>query len=186
MTKNLLIIQTSLNSKGFTQKIAKYCEEHIKEKHSDKFNVEYINLLETENEFCNGGHLKDYSKETQQINKQVESADFYILATPVYNNGVSGVCKNFLDIHAKEMGKKYVALVENAGGIYSIKQPYNMLIQCFQYYKINLIDVVINTTGRSFDETGNLTDKIAMENLGRIITEFEKMAATHKSMPEAE
>lgn len=177
----LLIIQTGLRTPSNTETIAKYCEKKFKQKYPLQFETEFLNLKEQQNELCNGEKITNYSQNTQEINEKIKNTDFYILASPVYNNSISGVCKNFLDIHSDQMSKKYVALIENSYGITSIQKPYKMLKTIFEYHKINLIDFTINTTYKSFNDKGELIDDVAKTDIDKIANEFLKLHKQHKT-----
>jgi len=175
--KKLLIIQTSLNKTGNTQKIVNYTKQEFDK--LENFKTEILDLKETKIELCNGEKIEKYSSETQDLYKKIKSADCYILATPIYNNAISGVCKNFLDIFSKAMENKYVGLIENSGNTHAQGKAYNQLILIFEYHKIKLLEFYVFTNTRSF-KNNELVDDLAKDELDKMKSELNKLQKNHK------
>ena len=108
----IILIQGSLNKSSKTAIVLNEVAKELLKKTSD-FHI--IDLREIHMEFCDGRPLEMYSKEIQQIYRELEKAKGYIIGMPVYQKSVPGPLKNFLDITAKAMKNKTAAIVCNAG-----------------------------------------------------------------------
>ena len=112
----LVLIQGSLNPNSKTALILDEVANVLKEKN---INYEIIDLRKLNLEFCDGRDLKEYNQDLQNVYKQIESANGYVIGMPVYCYSVSGVLKNFLDITCSAMENKVTGIVCNAGGVMS-------------------------------------------------------------------
>lgn len=174
--KKVLVIQTTLNENGNTNKIARYAYEQLmKEK---ELQVEFLDLKESEIELCNGNKLEDYTKQTQDLYKYIQDFDAYILASPVYNHAISGVCKNFLDIHLEAMSNKYLGLIENAGGIHSQRKPYFKLKESVEYFKVKLLEFCPCSNTKSF-KGDELIDDLVKSEFEKQKEELLKLLKVH-------
>jgi NAD(P)H-dependent FMN reductase len=176
--KKILIIQTSLNPNGNTQKLAKFALNQLKL--DNIYKVEYLNLMNSEIELCTGDKLEEYTKETQELYKYIESFDGYILASPIYNYAISGVCKNFLDIHTKAMENKYLGFIQTAGSMHHAKSPHNALKDNLSYFKVNLLEVSPRATYKSF-KGDELIDETFKSEFEKMSIELGKVIVDHKS-----
>lgn len=172
----ILVIQTSLNPNANSSKIANYAKSEL-----DKIpyiEVEVLDLRFETLQFCDGRTIDQYSKQTQELDKRLREYDSYILITPIYNHSISGVCKNFLDIHSEAMSEKYVGLIENAGGIHSKGKAYSQVPQMLEFFKINLLEFSVYTNSRSFDNE-KLVDEIARSEFEKMKNELIKLLSKH-------
>jgi FMN reductase len=178
MTKKILVIQTSLNQTGNTDKIAKFAFDELSKE--ENYKVESLDLKESNIELCNGNNLEDYSEETQNLFKYIQSFDAYILASPIYNYSISGVCKIFLDIYSKAMEKKYVGFIENAGSHNEPSKPITALKDNLSYFKIKLLEVCPRSTYKSF-KGDELVDETFKSEFDKMRIELGNLIYPHKS-----
>lgn len=107
----LLIIQTSLNKNSKTNIAARETFKIWKEQWVD---LEFLDLRDYDLQMCNWTKIETYNSDMNIIKDKVEAADAYILAYPVYNYSLSGVCKNFIDIFSYYMNGKKCWIIHNS------------------------------------------------------------------------
>jgi FMN reductase/FAD reductase [NAD(P)H] len=71
--------------------------EEVKQKHPE-IEIEYLDLMDYEMEFCDGRSPSSYSEDTKTVIEKVSSADFYIIGTPLFQGSIPGVLKNLFDL----------------------------------------------------------------------------------------
>ncbi len=112
--KTILIIKSSLSPDSLSAKLADNAIKMLKKEKS--IAIEVLDLREIKLEFCDGRDLEEYNEDMQKAHKQIEDADGYLIAMPVYSYSMSGVLKNFLDICCEGMSQKPFGLLIGSGG----------------------------------------------------------------------
>jgi len=64
----------------------------------DFVETELLDLKEYDVSFCDGRDPATYTGDTRKVIDAVVSADFYLIATPIYQASLSGVLKNLFDL----------------------------------------------------------------------------------------
>ena len=100
MTKNVLIISTSLRNKANSEILAHETERGAKDA---GYQVEFVTLKDKEIKFCKGclacqklGHCV-IDDDANQITEKMKNADVIVWATPVYYYEMSGQMKTLID-----------------------------------------------------------------------------------------
>ncbi|MDQ8179071.1 NAD(P)H-dependent oxidoreductase [Pelagicoccus sp. SDUM812005] len=80
--------------------------------------VDFIDLREMELPLCDGGaaYGDPYALD---LNKRLEAADAYVLASPIYNYDVNAALKNAIELAGRNMENKLVGFLCAAGGAMS-------------------------------------------------------------------
>lgn len=108
--KKIILLQPSLRKTSLTTEVLQEFQDLLSK--NETFEIETIDLRETQLEFCDGRELLAYNSDLQEIYQKLKSADFIILWFPVYHYAISGVLKNLLDICGEALtGKKVWAIV---------------------------------------------------------------------------
>lgn len=100
MSKNVLIVSTSLRSNSNSELLAKECERGAKAAGNE---VEFISLKDKNIGFCKGCLACQRTKkcvikdDAEALIKKVKNADSIIFASPIYYYEMSGQMKTFLD-----------------------------------------------------------------------------------------
>lgn len=111
------------------------------------------------------GDLEDRSgipAEVEALADQIADADAVIIATPEYNQSLSGVLKNALDwvsrVKAKPWEEKPVALMSAAAGRAGGARGNYALRLAMTPFRARLLsgEVLLASSGSAFDENGNL------------------------------
>ncbi len=125
---NIKVIAGSTREGRFSDKAAAWIAEEIKKQKGVA--VEVLDLRDYDMPFFNEPMSPSYKKEpyknetVARFTKKIEEGDTFVMVTPEYNHGTSGVLKNALDWVYPEWNNKPVAFVSygSAGGARAIEQ----------------------------------------------------------------
>lgn len=132
MTNNtslhIKVIAGSTREGRFSDKAAAWIAEEIRKR--EGVSVETLDLRDYDMPFFNEPVSPSYKQEpykneaVARFTKKVEEGDAFIIVTPEYNHGTSGVLKNALDWVYQEWNNKPVAFVSygSVGGARAIEQ----------------------------------------------------------------
>lgn len=132
MTNNAIlhikVIAGSTREGRFSDKAAAWIGEEIKKQ--EGVAVEVLDLRDYDMPFFNepvspSSKQEPYkNKAVARFTKKIEEGDAFVIVTPEYNHGTSGVLKNALDWVYQEWNNKPVAFVSygNAGGARAVEQ----------------------------------------------------------------
>lgn len=125
---NIKVIAGSTREGRFSDKAAEWIAGEIKEQKGSK--VEVLDLRDYEMPFFNEPVSPSYKQKpyandaVARFTKKIEEGDAFVLVTPEYNHGTSGVLKNALDWVYQEWNNKPVGFVSygSVGGARSVEQ----------------------------------------------------------------
>lgn len=125
---NIKVIAGSTREGRFSDKAALWIAEEIKKQKG--VTVEVLDLRDYEMPFFNEPVSPSYKQEPYKneavahFTKKIEEGDAFVIVTPEYNHGTSGVLKNALDWVYQEWNNKPVAFVSygSVGGARAVEQ----------------------------------------------------------------
>ena len=125
---NIKVIVGSTREGRFSDKAASWIAEEIKKQ--EGVAVEVLDLRDYEMPFFNEPMSPSFKQEpykndaVARFTKKIEEADAFVVVTPEYNHGTSGVLKNALDWVYPEWNNKPVAFVSygGVGGARAVEQ----------------------------------------------------------------
>lgn len=125
---NIKVIAGSTREGRFSDKAAAWIADEIKKQ--EGVSVEVLDLRDYEMPFFNESVSPSYKQEpykneaVARFTKKIEEGDAFVIVTPEYNRGTSGVLKNALDWVYQEWNNKPVAFMSygNAGGARAVEQ----------------------------------------------------------------
>lgn len=89
--------------------------EEVK-KHHPNVEIELLDLREYDVQFCDGRNPTTYTGDTKKVLDIIQSADFYIIGTPIFQGSLSGPLKNLFDlINPKDIRNKVMGFVATGG-----------------------------------------------------------------------
>ena len=153
----LVLIQGSLNPDSKTSIIL---EETVKVLNKKKIKNEVIDLRKLKLEFCDGRDLKEYNEDLRNAYKQMENANGYVIAMPVYCYSVPGPLKNFLDITCGAMEKKFSGIICNAGGIMSYLASAELMKILSYEVHVLCVQPTVYSWGGDFKENKIINEKV--------------------------
>jgi len=78
--------------------------------------VEFIDLKDYEVEFVKGTPLSSYNQDTIKVVNTIQSADFLVFGTPIYQASIPGVLKNLFDhLPIDAFKSKVTGMITTAG-----------------------------------------------------------------------
>jgi len=125
---NIKVIAGSTRQGRFSDKAAAWIAEEIKKQ--EEVIVEVLDLRDYNMPFFNEAVSPSFKQEpykneaVARFTKKIEEGDAFVIVTPEYNHGTSGVLKNALDWVYQEWNNKTVAFVSygSVGGARAIEQ----------------------------------------------------------------
>jgi len=154
--KILLIDGTILGSK--TGAILEQVKVYIEECNSD-LNLEILRFSEYSHQFVDGRPLGEYNEDMQKFVHEMEDADGYILATPIFQGSIPGVLKNAFDmLHPHAMRYKPVSIVANGGTYQHHLVIENQLKPILDYFRCLVTPNYVYTHTSHFGEGNVIID----------------------------
>jgi len=122
----------------------------------------------------------------QTLANQIAQADAVVIASPEYNQGISGVLKNALDwvsrVEGKPWANKPVAIVHAAAGRTGGARANYALRLVLAPFDVNLIqspEVLVAGAHGAFDKDGQLQDARYADNLSLLMERLRTAAKQH-------
>lgn len=182
--KILLIDGTILGSK--TGAILEQVKVYIEELNSN-LNLEIIKLSEYKHQFVDGRPLGEYNEDMQKFVHEMEDADGYILATPIFQGSIPGVLKNAFDmLHPHAMRYKPVSIVANGGTYQHHLVIENQLKPILDYFRCLVTPNYVYTHTSHFGEGNVITDDDVHERLrelARVFVHYCEMGKNLSKIP---
>ncbi len=125
---NIKVIVGSTREGRFSDKVAVWIADEIKKQKGVK--VEVLDLREYDMPFFNESVSPSYKQKPYEneavsgFTKKIKEGDAFVIVTPEYNHGTSGVLKNALDWVYQEWNNKPVAFASygSVGGARAVEQ----------------------------------------------------------------
>ena len=128
----IAVISSSLNPDSASRRMARSVAASYEAK--DNVDVDWIDLQENELPLCDGGTAYGHPN-TVEMSKRLESADAFVIATPIYNYTIGSALKNLTELVGRGMSNKLVGFLVSAGGgmsYMSVMQYANSLMLDFR------------------------------------------------------
>ena len=151
MKAKLLGVVGSLRRDSLTRHAVKYVLDHAQKRGAE---VKLLDLFETPLPFLKPDDRRN--PEYLQALEQVSWANCYLLGSPDYHGGMSGVMKNFLDHFWKEFGGKLFGYVcaSHEKGLTAMDQMRVAVRQCYGWS----LPYGASTTDGDFDSSWNIVN----------------------------
>lgn len=174
--KILLIDGTIIGSK--TGAILEQVKVYVKELNS-KMQLEILKLSEYQHQFVDGRPLGEYNEDMQRLVREIEEADGYILATPIFQGSIPGVLKNAFDmLHPRAMRYKPVSIVANGGTYQHHLVIENQLKPILNYFRCLVTPNYVYTHTSHFDDRNVIVDEDVhnrLRELARVFVHYAEM-----------
>lgn len=175
----VIVVQSSLSAKSHTEIVAEAMRQMLQ---ASGIQAHWLNLKTLDLPFCDGRKLAEYPPQVQQTYQQLEAADAYVLAYPIYNYSFSGVLKNFLDLFSHAMDSKAVGLISNGYSTRAWNQGSGELMKSLALHnQIQTLMPCVSTAHRDFAH-GRLTNAIALGELGQLAERVASAARQRHAM----
>ncbi len=167
----ILIICGSRRKDSLTRKLTDIAFQYAKEKYQD---VEYIDLGKNDIEPFRGFE-ENYSKETTDIVKFMESADVFIIGSPVYDALLgSGVKNLFEHVNYKALEKSVAGFIIKSNNAGTHQQVRGHLVALVNYFNILSNPRPVFSIDEDFDG-GNLKNEKIRERIINLVDSTVKL-----------
>gem|GEM_PF-731699 len=172
----VIVVQASLSTYSHTEIVANAMLQMLL---ASGIQAHWLNLKTLDLPFCDGRKLAEYPPQVRQIYHQLEAADAYVLAYPIYNYSFSGVLKNFLDLFSHAMDSKAVGLISNGYSTRAWNQGSGELMKSLALHnQIQTLMPCVSTAQRDFTH-GKLTNAAVLDDLRQLA---ERVAAAARQL----
>ncbi|MFG6116560.1 NADPH-dependent FMN reductase [Halobacillus sp. MO56] len=166
-----------------TKTLLEETEKFIKEV-SDKYETDIINLEDFEMQFIDGRPNDQYNDDMQKLIKQIEEADAYIIATPIFQGSIPGTLKNLFDgLSPRAMRYKPVSIVANGGTLQHHLVIENQLKPILNYFRCLVTPNYVYTHTNHFSTQGELIDEDVLNRLKVLANVFVEYMEMSKNLP---
>jgi FMN reductase len=132
--------------------------------------------------FCDGRKPHQYPLNVRRLQRKLGNADAFIIGTPEYHGGYSGVLKNFLDLmDGKAFKGKLVGFVGASGGEWGAEGAMNQLRVVFKNLGALCFPHQTSATKRDLNAQGRLANDVLLQRIERLGGQFVRLAKTLKA-----
>jgi len=171
----ILIICGSPRKNSLTRVLTDLAHTYAKEKYADA-QIEYLDLGKYPVENFRGLE-EEYSQQTKDAIKLVESSQVLILGSPVYNGLLSSALKNLFEhINYKALENHLAGFIIHGSGTISSLQVQGQLMALMTYFRVvSNPRAVFTSKNQHFDEKGNLIDEAVSKRIQKLVDESISM-----------
>jgi FMN reductase len=157
-----LVVSTSGNPDSNSRRMGRIAFGHLQKA---KVNCEWLDISELGLPLCDADAC--YTQPAaQKLNASIEAADAILVATPVYNYGVSAAAKNMVELTGSSWEDKVVGFLCAAGGTNSYMSVMAFANSLLLDFRCVIIPRFVYATGDAFDG-----DKLKDQKIGKRIEE---------------
>jgi len=171
----ILIICGSPRKNSLTRILTNLAYTYAKQKYPTA-QAEYLDLGKNPVDSFRGFE-EEYSQQTKDAIKLVESSPILIIGTPVYNGLLSSALKNLFEhINYKALDGHIAGFVVHSSGTISSLQVEGQLMALMTYFRVvSNPRAVFTSRNQHFDEKGNLKDEAVTNRIQKLVDETVSM-----------
>ncbi|SFK37420.1 FMN reductase [Halobacillus dabanensis] len=170
--KILLLNGTIVGKKTRTllDEIEKYIQQ-LPTTHETKM----VDLENYELQFVDGRPSEEYNDDMKTLIREIEEADAYVIATPVFQGSIPGTLKNVFDaVSPLAMRYKPVSIVANGGTLQHHLVVENQLKPILNYFRCMVTPNYVYTHTNHFSTHGELIDEDVRNRLKEMTVVFDQ------------
>ena len=138
--------------------------------------IEYLDLMDYEIQFCDGRNPAAYSEETRNVIEKVSTADFYLIGTPIFQGSIPGVLKNVFDlIHPRDFRNKVMGFVANGGTYQHYLVIESQLKPIAGFFRAFVAPSYVYANNEHFNANNEIVDPELLERISRLAEEIVSM-----------
>ncbi|MGG3468678.1 NAD(P)H-dependent oxidoreductase [Neobacillus pocheonensis] len=154
--------------------------DEVKQKHPE-IEVEYLDLMDYEIQFCDGRNPSAYSEDTKTVIEKVSTADFYIIGTPIFQGSIPGPLKNLFDlIHPNDFRNKVMGFVANGGTYQHYLVIENQLKPIAGYFRAFVAPGYVYANNEHFNQKNEIVDADLLQRISILADEVVHMQKSLK------
>lgn len=167
--KLLGISGTIIGSK--TEIVVSSILDHVAKENPD-IETKLLNLKDYDMNFCDGRDPSMYNEDTQTVIKELESADFFIIGTPIFQGSFTGALKNLIDLAPISAFKhKVMGFVATGGTFQHYLVVENQLKPIASYFRAFVAPGYVYAHDSHFDVQKTIIDEDVNERIQRLAHE---------------
>ncbi|WP_181350227.1 NADPH-dependent FMN reductase [Thalassobacillus sp. CUG 92003] len=140
---------------------------------SDRYDTHILNLADYDLQFVDGRPNEEYNEDMQKLIQAIESADAYVIATPIFQGSIPGTLKNVFDaVSPLSMRYKPASIVANGGTQQHHLVIENQLKPILNYFRCLVTPNYVYTHTNHFSTQGELIDDDVINRLKEMARVF--------------
>ncbi|UOQ91753.1 NAD(P)H-dependent oxidoreductase [Halobacillus shinanisalinarum] len=141
----------------------------------NKYETTIINLENYEMQFVDGRPFDQYNEDMQKLISEMEKADAYVIATPIFQGSIPGTLKNLFDaVSPLAMRYKPVSIVANGGTLQHHLVIESQLKPILDYFRCLVTPNYVYTHTNHFSTNGELIDEDVHNRLKEMTKVFDR------------
>lgn len=158
--------------------------EEVK-KHHPNVEIELLDLREFDVQFCDGRKPATYTGDTKKVLDIIQSADFYIIGTPIFQGSLSGPLKNLFDlINPKDIRNKVMGFVATGGTYQHYLVIENQLKPIAGFFRAFVAPGYVYVHNDHFNKDNEIIDQEVLNRITDLAKEVVHMQKALKSSEE--
>ncbi|WHY02868.1 NAD(P)H-dependent oxidoreductase [Neobacillus sp. DY30] len=158
--------------------------EEVK-KHHPNVEIELLDLREFDVQFCDGRNPGAYTGDTKKVLDIIQSADFYIIGTPIFQGSLSGPLKNVFDlINPKDFRNKVMGFVATGGTYQHYLVVENQLKPIAGFFRAFVAPGYVYVNNDHFNKDNEIIDQEVLNRISDLAKEVVFMQEALKSTEE--
>ncbi|UOR10371.1 NADPH-dependent FMN reductase [Halobacillus amylolyticus] len=142
---------------------------------ANKYETTIINLENYEMQFVDGRPFDQYNEDMQKLISEMENADAYVIATPIFQGSIPGTLKNLFDaVSPLTMRYKPVSIVANGGTLQHHLVIESQLKPILDYFRCLVTPNYVYTHTNHFSTNGELIDADVHNRLKEMTKVFDQ------------
>ena len=151
-------------------------------KHHPNVEIEMLDLREYEVQFCDGRNPSTYTGDTKKVLDIIQSADFYIIGTPIFQGSLSGPLKNLFDlINPKDIRNKVMGFVATGGTYQHYLVIENQLKPIAGFFRAFVAPGYVYVNNDHFNKDNEIIDQEVLNRITDLAKEVVFMQEALKS-----
>ena len=151
-------------------------------RHDPDLEVELLDMRQYSVSFANGRHLSQYEDDTHTVVDKIESADFYIIGTPIFQGSMTGVLKNLFDhMPPQALRSKVIGFVATGGTYQHFLVIENQLKPIAGYFRAYVAPSYVYAHSDHFDKQNEIIDADVLERISNLAQEVVFMQKALKA-----
>ncbi|MCA1023901.1 NADPH-dependent FMN reductase [Halobacillus litoralis] len=141
----------------------------------DDHETKIIDLENYELQFVDGRPVEEYNQDMQRLIQEIEEADAYVIATPIFQGSIPGTLKNVFDaVSPLAMRYKPVTIIANGGTLQHHLVIENQLNPILNYFRCMVTPNYVYTHTNHFSTDGELIDEDVRSRLKEMTIVFNQ------------
>lgn len=151
-------------------------------KYQPDLEVELLDLREYEVQFCDGRNPSNYNEDTKEVLEIINSADFYIMGTPIFQGSLSGPLKNLFDlINPKDLRNKVMGFIATGGTYQHYLVIENQLKPIAGFFRAFVAPGYVYVNNDHFNRDNEIIDTDVLNRITSLASEVVYMQKALKS-----